>query len=359
MQASLAQKINAKIESWLFSPKYSLVRHLIFILVTASEFHVFSPSVVQYFVKYAGVSPTVSFTFLLSKATMAVLLSYFLLNYINPKYLYTGKYGNYLVSLLVFIIAFWLIYLGLFELFVPSYQNHVSEEQINFATLGQLFEPLIFIGAVTGYRFYKTLLLEKEKYAALEKAKFSSELVQLKNQVNPHFLFNTLNNLHVLIKTNPEHAAQIVLGLSDVLRYQTYDSASEKVLLIKDIAVIDEYIAIEKLRRDDFAFRIHKLGEMSGIMVPPLIFIVFVENALKHSVDLRKKSYVELFFSLAEGNLLFVIKNSKPDKQIINEKGGVGLVNVKKRLDLMYGEKHKLDIVEETDQFIVTLKIPL
>ncbi len=360
MQGGFIQKINKKIEIWTLSPRYSVIRHLLFICVLASQFHVFNPAVVQFFVKHAGISSTVAYLFLLSKAAMAIFLSYFVLVYLNPRFLYTGKYAYYLFGLILFFLSFWLAYLGLFELFVPNYlkQSQFGED-VDFTTPAALLEPLTFLGAATGFRFFKKLLSEKEKYTELEKEKLNAELVQLKNQVNPHFLFNTLNNLHVLIKTNPEHAAQIVLGLSDVLRYQTYDSANEKVLLHKDIAVIGDYISIEKLRRDDFEFQIQTVGELSSIMVPPLIFIVFVENALKHSIDVRQSAYVELFFSVENGHLQFVIQNSKPKKQMHIEKGGVGLINVKKRLDLLYGEKYKLEIQDEAAQFMVTLIIPI
>ncbi len=360
MQSEFIQKINKKIEIWTLSPRYSVLRHLLFICILASQFHVFNPGVVQYFVKHAGISSTVAYLFLLSKAVMAIFLSYVVLVYLNPQFLYKGKYAYYLFGLILFFLSFWLAYLGLFELFVPNYlQQSQLGEDVDFTTPAVLLEPLTFLGAATGFRFFKKLLSEKEKYAELEKEKLSAELVQLKNQVNPHFLFNTLNNLHVLIKTNPEHAAQIVLGLSDVLRYQTYDSASEKVLLTKDIAVISNYIAIEKLRRDTFVFRIHTLGELSNVMIPPLIFIVFVENALKHSLAVRQSTYVELFFSLENEMLQFVIKNSKPQKQMHIEQGGVGLFNVKKRLGLLYGENYQLLIDDKVDAFEVTLKIPL
>ena len=194
----------------------------------------------------------------------------------------------------------------------------------------------------------------------LEQAKTSAELEQLKNQINPHFLFNMLNNANVLTKKDPDKASQVLVKLSDLLRYQLYDSAREQVFLTSDIHFLEDFLNLEKIRRDSFDFIISKEGDLNGVQIPPLLFISFVENAVKHNNDSEKTSYVNLEFKNQNGELIFKCVNSKPIvKAVKNNSSGLGLANIKRRLQLLFPDSHILKIEDSETIYAVMLSIKL
>jgi LytS/YehU family sensor histidine kinase len=193
----------------------------------------------------------------------------------------------------------------------------------------------------------------------LEKNTMQSELELLKNQITPHFLFNTLNNTHVLINTEPEKASDVVMALSDLLRYQLYESTRESVLLSSDIRFLKDFLDLEKIRRNHFEYAITVNGN-SNILVPPLLFIPFVENAVKHSAGCKQEAFVKLDFAVGEKELDFACVNSKPGTPAREDaNGGLGLVNIKRRLDLLYEGRATLRIDETSDSYKVSLNIKL
>src|SRR6185295_11462360 len=150
----------------------------------------------------------------------------------------------------------------------------------------------VLLGSVIGLRVFKKWINDMQQMNELHQINLKTELEQLKSQVNPHFLFNTLNNLLVLTKTDPEKASQVLLGLSDLLRYQLYDSAREKILLSKDIDFIHNLLSLEKIRKNDFDYNIRTEGNTDGVTLPPFLFIPFVENAIKHGASTVGHSYL-------------------------------------------------------------------
>jgi LytS/YehU family sensor histidine kinase len=168
-----------------------------------------------------------------------------------------------------------------------------------------------------------------------------------------------LNNANVLTKKDPDKASQVLVKLSDLLRYQLYDSTREKVLLTADIRFLEDFLNLEKVRRDNFDFVISKEGDLNGIQIPPLLFISFVENAVKHNNDATKPSYVNLFFDVRNNELSFKCINSKPNVKAINRSGGLGLTNIKRRLTLLFPESHVLEIKDDLETYCVTLTIKL
>lgn len=174
------------------------------------------------------------------------------------------------------------------------------------------------------------------------------------------YFFALLNNANVLTKKNPEKASTVLMGLSDLLRYQLYDSARESVLLTSDIHFLEDFLNLEKIRRDHFRFTISKEGALSGIQIVPLLFITFVENAVKHNNDTVENSYVNLFFEVKGNMLFFQCINSKPaENEIYASVGGLGFANVKHRLNLLYPNLHHLVIDDQKDFYSVSLKIEL
>ncbi|MNQ83706.1 Sensor histidine kinase YpdA [compost metagenome] len=233
----------------------------------------------------------------------------------------------------------------------------------------QLFDPkpamyfafaLVFVAASSAIKLFQRWILDTREIAELTDVSMRAELEQLKNQVNPHFLFNMLNNANVLIESDPQKASQVIMSLSDLLRYQLYDSARPEVLLSADIHFLNDCLALEKIRRDHFEFEISTEGIGNGVIVPPFLFITFVENAIKHSLDPDHVAYVRVSFHLANGLLTFKCINSKPLVKLGEDSlGGIGLANVRRRLELIYGVNYELDIKETMDSYSVTLIVKL
>ncbi|MBO7433579.1 MAG: histidine kinase, partial [Salinivirgaceae bacterium] len=179
-------------------------------------------------------------------------------------------------------------------------------------------------------------------------------------QINPHFLFNMINNVNVLVRREPEQASALLFRLEDLIRYQLADSNREQVNLLSDIQFLRDFLDLEKVRRSSFRFSIDTSGIAPDIEVPPLLFIPFVENAVKHNSDGENESWVNISFSLSDGLLTFVCQNSKPPVAPVPSKAsGIGLKNISRRLELLYGNRHTLSITDENSIFTVRLTIAL
>jgi len=239
---------------------------------------------------------------------------------------------------------------------IPENMAHIEFSLMHFIYVGAVCAVLL--GAVLGLKVFKKWINDVQRMNELHQTNLKTELEQLKSQVNPHFLFNTLNNLLVLTKTDAEKASQVLLGLSDLLRYQLYDSAREKIFLTKDIAFIQNLLALEKIRKNDFDYEIHTAGNVDNVNLPPFLFIPFVENAVKHGASTVGHSYLTLNFRIKEKQLHFTSENSKPPVKK-NSTGGLGLKNIYRRLELLYPGNHTLEINDEADKYIVNLIIPL
>ncbi|WP_429047118.1 sensor histidine kinase [Chitinophaga sp. W3I9] len=221
------------------------------------------------------------------------------------------------------------------------------------------FLTVLLLAASSSIKLFQKGMMDKQLIYELKQSKTDAELEQLKNQINPHFLFNMLNNANVLTKKDPEKASQVLMKLSDLLRYQLYDSARDKVLLTSDIHFLEDFLNLEKVRRDSFDFLISKEGDLSGVQIPPLLFISFVENAVKHNNDATKASYVNLYFDIRNDELFFKCINSKPVLKSVNNTGGLGLANIKRRLELLFPATHRLNIEDDSERYCVTLTIKL
>jgi hypothetical protein len=345
---------------FIMDKKWSWLRQLFLAFIIAVNYELLNIEELRLFAQKVNVPLKVLFIGNCIMASFALLIIYINLYILFPLFFKKRKYLYYIAGVILLIVCFFLCNYTV-QRFNVEYFGKNREHAIPFSFMGfiqTVMYPIVFLASTTGYRLFKVWIVDQKRYASLEKAQLSTELAQLKNQVNPHFLFNTLNNLHVLNKTNPEKASQIILGLSDVLRYQIYDSQHDTVLLSKDIEIIQQYIELEKIRRDKLNASIKIEGKISGILIPPLLFINFVDNAIKHS-NIRGESFINILFKVEKKALFFSINNSKSQSKIENENGGVGLANITKRLQLLFGSEHTLTIHDETNFYEVQLKFPL
>jgi hypothetical protein len=346
---------------FLTSKRLSFVRHILFILAVALIYNLLTPETVRMYAEKVNVSFEAFYIGQFIDMLFSLILVYFNLYFLFPRYFKKGLYTHYLIGILMSAVLFFLVGYFLQQIYV-IYFGKLEKYAVKFTLLDfvefSMF-PIVFLCATTGYKVFKEWISDQKRFAELEKEQMNTELNQLKNQVNPHFLFNTLNNLHVLTKTNPDKASDIILGLSDVLRYQIYDSQQDKVLLKKDIDIVTQYLELEKIRRDNLTINIKTEGTINNVLVPPLLFTNFIDNAIKHSVS-REPSFITIYFNnRGEGVLYFEIINSKSMSNIKPESVGMGLANVKKRLDLLYGKAHTLEIVDEKLLFTVKLAFPI
>ena len=190
------------------------------------------------------------------------------------------------------------------------------------------------------------------------------ELQLLKSQVHPHFLFNTLNNLYSLTQKQSDQAPEIVLKLAGLLHYMMYECNVPEVYLIKEMAVIQDYMELERLRYGKrLTIRTQIEGDLEQKKIAPLLLIPFVENAFKHgAAEQVHQACIDLQLIVKENSMLFELVNNQnvPEKGFSNHpEGGIGLKNVKKRLDLIYPNQHDLTIESQKEKFIVVLKIAL
>ena len=199
------------------------------------------------------------------------------------------------------------------------------------------------------------------KQKETEKQNISNELAMLRAQINPHFLFNTLNNIKSLTKSLPPKAIDSVDKLMSIMQYMLYESSQETVPLVNEIGHINNYLSLEKIRYSDTDFIDFKItGDYSEIQIPPLVFMPFIENAFKHGNRLCPAPGIIIKISVSESNILFEIRNyTKDNSETQNRNSGFGLVNIRRRLDLLFGNRYSLVIANENKIFSVNLNLML
>ncbi|MCG8580924.1 MAG: histidine kinase [Bacteroidales bacterium] len=202
----------------------------------------------------------------------------------------------------------------------------------------------------------------KQRQQTLAKDKLEAELTFLKNQVQPHFLFNTLNSLYSLTLKKSEKSLEVILKLSDLLRYMLYETNVEQVQLHKEIESIKSYLELEKIRYGNrVELSLNIWGEQTGQSIAPMLILPFLENSFKHSTrGFNGQAWITIEMGLKENDFILKVENSVPDE--ISESptaSGIGLQNVKRRLNLMYPNKHELKIVSSEDSYQVVLKLKL
>mgnify|MGYP000901177134 FL=1 len=192
-----------------------------------------------------------------------------------------------------------------------------------------------------------------------EKEKLKTELSYLKAQINPHFLFNTLNSIYALTVKRSDSAPESVTRLASIMRYVITDASLDKVSLEKEIHYISAYIDLEKLRlTNKVKFKYELKGDFAGVKIAPMIFLPLIENAFKYGVSTHENSEIDIQITREQNIITFLSKNTKL-KHDKNNSTGLGLKNVKKRLELIYGGKHEIIIHNAEDFFSVKLSITL
>ncbi|MGJ1261858.1 sensor histidine kinase [Sphingobacterium spiritivorum] len=300
---------------------------------------------------------------------IAVFITFTIMFYINiyilvPTFFLKAEYALYFLFLVILVVA------GLTSL-VFTFTNYIKPEvnikeklDMNRFYNGAVLSIIIILIS-TLIKLMQRWVKDNERIAALSNLTLSMELNELKNQINPHFLFNMLNNIKALTRSNPEAASVVIMKLSEFLRYQLYENNEDKTLLVSEINFLSNFVNLEKIRRDSLSITIQNDVDpkiLNSIFIPPNLFTTFVENAVKHSVSVEDTdAYIRIQITLENGRLQFNCKNSKtadyhnPDKK----NSGLGLNNIKRRLKLLYDRQYQLDISSSDREYIVNLSIPV
>ncbi len=305
---------------------------------------------------------TEALAFELMNMPMRLIVVYFNYFVLLPRFLLQGKTAKYFTyTLLTLIVAGFI------------------QRLANYKILSMFYSDLYDFGVWLPYKFLQTSMIiaspliliigisviwkvaELQKRAkTLENEKLQSELKYLKSQINPHFLFNTLNNIYGLSLENSEKTPELILKLSDFLSFSLYESTQKFILLEKEINLLNDFIDLEKSRFDDrVAVEVSIPENINQISIPPLILVPFVENAFKHSLKNETRiAHIFVKLEVVDGQLIYEVKNSKPDQTIEDSSPrGIGLENIKKRLNILYDDQYKLQIEDEDESYSIVLKI--
>lgn len=223
------------------------------------------------------------------------------------------------------------------------------------------FGGLLLMGMNLGVKLYFRSQEDADILSQIEKHALERQLQYLKYQVNPHFFMNTLNNIHALVDIDPERAKASIVELSKLMRYVLYEGNNKLTSLSREVQFLHNYVRLMSMRYSgNVRISLDVPEILPDSMLPPLLLVIFVENAFKHGISYRNKSFVEISLKPQADRLLFDCRNSRQQNtQDENMKGGVGLSNVRRRLDLLFPGNYTLDIKEQEDTYTVCLDIPL
>lgn len=224
------------------------------------------------------------------------------------------------------------------------------------------FGGLMLMGLNLGVKLYFKTQEDREQRERLEKQDLERQLEYLRYQVNPHFFMNTLNNIHALVDINPERAKTTIVELSKMMRYILYEGDKKYIPVQREALFLNNYIELMRLRYSSrVSINLDMPKMMPDVMLPPLLLIIFVENAFKHGVSYAAPSFIDIKVEVTQDKLKFRCRNSrqeqKPDEK--KKKGGVGLANARRRLDLLFPNRYNLEIKENDKEYDVQLEIPL
>lgn len=288
------------------------------------------------------------------------LLIYFVNLLLVPKLLYRKRYGwfalTFIASVALTSFIKMLILAKIQHDDLNGFTNVKEKVYNNFVT--QFFLVLASIGLKSVFDYLKL----QKKMADVAKEKAEAELNFLKSQINPHFLFNSLNSVYFLIDKENVQARQALNKFSDMLRYQLYECNDDRIPIEKEISYLQDYVALQKLRRetyDDVQFTCSE--NVAGFLIEPLLLMPFVENSFKHLSHFSngKKNLIKITADRLNGEFSFSVVNTIEYTSQKEPVGGIGLKNVKRRLELLYDGKHELQVQENGGLFEVTLKMKI
>lgn len=298
---------------------------------------------------------------------------YFNLYFLIPRYLQKGSYSLYILILALTVVASSLLIVPGY--FLSAWLAGINAQKMfgltwswnsfyNAAKGSPLTNTIAAITLGMSIKLTKNWLETQRRHQALEKEKLETELKFLKYQFNPHFLFNSINSIFFLIHKNPDMASASLAKFSELLRHQLYECNDQQIPLDKEIAYLENFIELEKLRQNENLAVNFNLNEAHspGMGIAPFVLMTFVENAFKHlSKHKKQPNWINIDLAVTGLQLHLTVANSTSENgsyEVINY-GGIGLKNVQRRLDLIYPGQYKLDIQKNPESFVVKLELQL
>ncbi len=220
---------------------------------------------------------------------------------------------------------------------------------------------VFMFGANVGIKKFYEAMQRDEDNERLARENVEAEMYYLKYQINPHFLMNTLNNIHALIDIDTDSAKRGLIELSGMMRHVVYESTADHIPLNKDILFIKNYIDLMRIRYSHDIDIIFNYPDFipPKLSVPPLVFIVFVENAFKHGVSRKMCSYIHIDITIDQQRITAIFENSVPQNRDTKQSSGIGLENVRRRLEHIYGRNYSMNVEQDSEKYCVTLEIPI
>ena len=283
-----------------------------------------------------------------------------------PRFFFKGKLATYIILLTLWVLfmlgsTYYLNFVLWKDYMIGKEIKMASKTPISIILLSTLVYVVPFIMTSTLIKILQVWVKNSERMQELERQANESELQALRSQIQPHFLFNMLNSINVLVHINSEKASYTITKLSDFLRHLLYQSHEERVFLSSELRFLADYLSLEAMRRDDFTYELtYNEKNVQGIQIPPNILLILAENAVKHSIDSLAPTYIYMKCENKEGWLHFSVRNSVPLQPNSQQKfSGIGLPNLRRRLELLYSERFELSQEALPKEYIVTLALQL
>ncbi|WP_438939927.1 sensor histidine kinase [Chitinophaga hostae] len=336
------------------SLKYALAHGLYWVLITG--FFLYEKRYLIYKASMPYFATCVAVRILL-----LIVIAYLNLHWFLPRYLLQKRYLAYSTAILL-SVAGYLVTQSLFDYYLYGFvigpmRNSTLMESLSY----NFFSTLWYLGLMLALKLSMDWYGQQLTIQKITVEKLHAEVNFLRAQINPHFLFNILNNLYALTLKQSSLAPDIVLKLSEMMEYMLYDSNDEKVLLEKEIAYLNNYIELERLRLSADAVITQDIdADLNGYEIAPLLLLPLLENAFKHGLTRQlENSWLKVHITLNKAILKVVIANSRPAAVARKSKGGIGLSNLRKRLELLYPDRHQLELNDGEDIFEARLTIAL
>ncbi|MCC7466488.1 MAG: histidine kinase [Saprospiraceae bacterium] len=292
---------------------------------------------------------------ILPASATSVILFFMLAEWLGPRMLRQQKIKAFLLAALG-LSVFFLLFQGVFKtwLLAPDHKG------IFFHTFRSLVHVFLAAALGTGYALVRHTLGEEKSKQEVQQERLKSELAFLRSQISPHFIFNVLNSIVYLIRSKSEQAENVTLQLSALMRYMLYENGDTHVALEKELGYLKNYVELQRVRfGEDVDIRLNIRGDVGSQSIEPMLLIPFVENAFKHGVGLVQNPIIDIALEVAPKVMHFTVRNKITPDSIENkdQNSGIGLQNIRRRLELLYPNQHMLSISEADGYFNITLSL--
>lgn len=358
IEVSMVEDItHSRITSMLVSKKFRCVRHLIFsgilIIISCGAFFNTPDQPEFTFDRFLGV---------LGLLAVLAVISYVNILWLHPRFMKHGNLKQYGVSVAILLLV---IAIPLILLQILTYEPNVYTKRLPtliavISTVGSMLTLFLFVGGTSAALLLQNWIETKQRLTLLRAETIRQEYSYLRKQINPHFLFNVLNNIGISVYDDPDYARGLIADLAALLKYQLGNMGCQTTTLQQELSFIRSYFALEATRRDSFNYVIETDVDNENVTIPTLLFIPFVENAVKYSVSDADLPEVKLYFGVDRERLTFTCVNTcKMEGIDSGRRGGIGLDNTQRRLELLYEGNYSLQCEKREKTYSVRLEIPL